>query len=108
MKKLFTAVLAVAAFGLIAGNASAGEKVRIGTEGAYPPFNSIDPSGKLVGFDIDAMMASYFLARRPGIMPSQSWTTNSQSSLAAAQSASAMSMSKPTSLPLGSMELNGG
>jgi len=53
MKKLFTAVLAVAAFGLIAGNASAGEKVRIGTEGAYPPFNSIDPSGKLVGFDID-------------------------------------------------------
>ncbi len=49
MKKLFTAVLAVAAFGLIASSASAGEKVRIGTEGAYPPFNSIDPSGKLVG-----------------------------------------------------------
>jgi lysine-arginine-ornithine-binding protein len=53
MKKLFTAVLAVAAIGLIASSASAGEKVRIGTEGAYPPFNSIDPSGKLVGFDID-------------------------------------------------------
>ncbi|HKY94051.1 MAG TPA: ABC transporter substrate-binding protein [Kiloniellales bacterium] len=27
--------------------------VRIGTEGAYPPFNSIDPSGKLIGFDIE-------------------------------------------------------
>ncbi len=53
MKKLFTAVLAVAAFGLIANSASAGEKVRIGTEGAYPPFNSIDSSGKLIGFDID-------------------------------------------------------
>ena len=24
-----------------------------GTEGAYPPFNQIDPSGKLTGFDVD-------------------------------------------------------
>ncbi len=54
MRKLFTAVLAAAAVGLFAAGASAQEKtVRIGTEGAYPPFNSIDPSGKLVGFDID-------------------------------------------------------
>jgi lysine-arginine-ornithine-binding protein len=45
----------VIATGLAIGGAGADEmrKVRIGTEGAYPPFNSIDASGQLVGFDID-------------------------------------------------------
>ncbi len=42
------------------------------------------------------------------MMPSQSWITNSHSKFAASHSALAMSMSKPTSLPLGSIELNGG
>ena len=31
----------------------AGKSVKIATEGAYPPFNSIDANGKLVGFDVD-------------------------------------------------------
>ncbi|MFQ5776004.1 MAG: ABC transporter substrate-binding protein [Kiloniellaceae bacterium] len=58
MRKLLTALVAVAALGLVAGGASAGaKKVRIGTEGAYPPFNYIDANGKLQGFDIDIAKA---------------------------------------------------
>ncbi len=53
-KQLFASLLAGAVLALVAGSAAAEmKKVKIGTEGAYPPFNSIDPSGKLVGFDID-------------------------------------------------------
>lgn len=44
--------IVTAAVGVAAGTASA-EKIKIGTEGAYPPFNSLTADGKLEGFDID-------------------------------------------------------
>jgi lysine-arginine-ornithine-binding protein len=56
MKKFLTALVAVAALGLVASGVSA-QTVRIGTEGAYPPFNSIDSDGNLVGFDVDIAKA---------------------------------------------------
>nr|WP_316641097.1 ABC transporter substrate-binding protein [uncultured Roseateles sp.] len=39
----------------LAGSALAAEplKLRVGVEGAYPPFSSVGPDGKLKGFDID-------------------------------------------------------
>lgn len=50
--------LALLALGLAAGGATVaqiapGTKVRIGVEGAYPPFSEVGPNGQLKGFDID-------------------------------------------------------
>ena len=50
-KRLFLA--ATAALLLAQGGAFAADKIKIGTEGAYPPFNSMTADGKLVGFDVD-------------------------------------------------------
>jgi lysine-arginine-ornithine-binding protein len=59
MRRVATVLIAAAALAVLATGASAQDqrKVKIGTEGAYPPFNSIDPSGELVGFDIDIAKA---------------------------------------------------
>ena len=59
MKKFATIVLAAAALAMVAGVATAQDmkKVRIGVEGAYPPFSWVDPDGTLKGFDIDIALA---------------------------------------------------
>ena len=54
MKKLLASLIAVAIMSVAAGvRADEWKKIRIGVEGAYPPFSSITESGQLVGFDID-------------------------------------------------------
>lgn len=44
---------ATAALALFAGAASAQDVLRVGTEGAYPPYNSTNAAGELIGFEID-------------------------------------------------------
>ncbi len=46
-------IFSVLASLLIIGNVYAADKIRIGTEGAYPPWNSKDASGKLIGFEVE-------------------------------------------------------
>ncbi len=52
MKKLIG--LLCIGFLLFAGTTCfAGGKIKIATEGAYPPFNYLDPNGELKGFEVD-------------------------------------------------------
>jgi len=53
MKNIFKLFLSsIAAFAILVSSAQAGS-VKIGTEGAYPPWNSKDASGKLIGFEVE-------------------------------------------------------
>lgn len=51
MAKIWLALIGGLALG--AGAAWAQDTLRIGMEGAYPPFNSTDSSGEIVGFEVD-------------------------------------------------------
>ncbi len=57
-KTIFSVLLSL----LIIGNVHA-DKIRIGTEGAYPPWNSKNESGKLIGFEVEL---AYTLCRYIG------------------------------------------
>jgi arginine transport system substrate-binding protein len=54
MKKLLLAATVLAG---IAFNASAAETIRFASSATYPPFESLDASNKIVGFDIDLATA---------------------------------------------------
>jgi arginine/ornithine transport system substrate-binding protein len=56
MKKLLTtalSLLCLAALLPLGAHAAEPLKIRVGVEGDYPPFSSLAPDGKIVGFDID-------------------------------------------------------
>lgn len=58
ISKRLAMAASAAIFALMAGTAMAeGEKIVIGTEGAYPPFNNLESDGSLTGFDIDIAKA---------------------------------------------------
>ena len=65
-------ILTILASLLIIGNVYA-DKVRIGTEGAYPPWNDTDPSGALVGFEIDLAKELCAILKHECVIVPQDW-----------------------------------
>ena len=54
-------------------NAQDGKSIRIATEGAFPPWNAVDTTGKPIGFDIDVGMALCARARLKCEFVAQAW-----------------------------------
>ena len=52
-KRIANMCLAVAMSLPIMASSATAETLRVATEGAYPPFNSINASGEIVGFDVE-------------------------------------------------------
>jgi polar amino acid transport system substrate-binding protein len=53
MKRKISMILGSAALALSLASAAQAEKLRLGTEGAYPPFNFMQADGTVAGFDVD-------------------------------------------------------
>jgi len=74
MKNLLTSLIILSII-FSAGNVFAKDwkKIRVGTEGAYPPFNFVTPDGKLEGFDIDIAKALVKAAGAQIELVTQDW-----------------------------------
>ena len=66
-------IFSVLASLLIIGSVSANDKIRIGTEGAYPPWNSKDASGKLIGFEVELAWSLCRYMERQCVIVEQDW-----------------------------------
>tara|TARA_B100000965_G_scaffold136946_1_gene113940 strand:+ start:1151 stop:2005 length:855 start_codon:yes stop_codon:yes gene_type:complete len=70
LNKLFISFVTI--FFLLAGNAYS-DKVRIGTEGAYPPWNAKDSSGNLIGFEVDLAKELCAILKHECTIVEQDW-----------------------------------
>ena len=68
--KKFSLGLLITLFLTISANA---DKIKIGTEGAYPPWNSKDASGKLIGFEVELAWALCRYMEKQCVIVEQDW-----------------------------------
>ena len=68
--KKFSLGLLITLFLSISANA---DKIRIGTEGAYPPWNSKDASGNLIGFEVDLAKELCAIMKHECTIVEQDW-----------------------------------
>lgn len=75
MKKFYSVILIILVFAVMADTSSAKEwkTLRVGVEGAYPPFSWTKPDGKLAGFDIDISYALCDAIGAKCVLVAQDW-----------------------------------
>jgi len=73
MKNIFKLSLSsIAALAIFFSSAQA-DSIRIGTEGAYPPWNSKDASGNLIGFEVDLAKELCAIMKHECTIVEQDW-----------------------------------
>ncbi len=73
MKNIFKFFLSsIVALGIFFSSANA-DSIRIGTEGAYPPWNAKDESGKLIGFEVELAKWLCIYMKADCTMVEQDW-----------------------------------
>ena len=73
MKNIFKFFLSsIAALAILSSSAQA-DSIRIGTEGAYPPWNSKDASGNLIGFEVDLAKEVCAIMKHECTIVEQDW-----------------------------------
>ena len=72
MNKFKKTILTVLASLLVIGNVYA-DKIKIGTEGAYPPWNSKDASGNLIGFEVELAQELCAIMKAECTIVEQDW-----------------------------------
>ena len=70
LKRIFISLVAI--FFLSVGNAYS-DKIKIGTEGAYPPWNAKDASGNLIGFEVDLAKELCAIMKHECTIVEQDW-----------------------------------
>ena len=73
IRRTFLTTAAAATLAILAVPAVAQDALRIGVEGAYPPFSSKESDGTLVGFDIEIAQALCAQMERECTMVEQDW-----------------------------------
>ena len=73
MKRFFLTLFSALFMTISASYAGDWSKIKIGTEGAYPPWNAKDASGNLIGFEVDLAKELCAIMKHECTIVEQDW-----------------------------------
>ena len=73
MKKLKNIIISLSVLFFLSFETAYSDSIKIGTEGAYPPWNAKDSAGNLIGFEIDLAKELCTIAKHECTIVEQDW-----------------------------------